>query len=287
MFHHEALLYDGSAGFLSGTLPFIQDGLERGDAVLVAVADERIELLRDALGPSDVEFADVTELGRNPARIIPAWTDFLARRGRPARGVGEPVWPGRRGAELVETQLHEALLNVAFEHAPDFQLLCPYDSSTLDDAVLHEARCSHPFVNAQPSRAYRENQLEPFEAPLAPPPAHARVLGFELDSLADVRRLTAEFAAGLERVDDLVLAVAEAAANSVRHGGGRGILRIWRTEAAVICDIRDRGHIDDPLAGRRSPDAEQLGGRGLWIANRVCDLVQVRPGAVRLHMRAN
>lgn len=289
MFRHEALLYDGPDGFVTAALPFIREGLENGEPVMIAVGGERIELLRERLGPSDVVFADMAVLGRNPARIIPAWKDFLDARKGPARGIGEPIWPGRSGAELVESQLHEALLNVAFVDADDFHLLCPYDTSRLDEAVIHEARCSHPHVNAEPSPVYRDTErlLAPFESPLAPPPAHARVLGFELDTLGEVRRSTQEFAADLdpERREDLVLAVAEAAANSVRHGGGRGILRSWREDGTLICELRDRGQIDDPLAGRRAPGADQLGGRGLWIANRVCDLVQVRPGAVRLHMK--
>ena len=155
--------------------------------------------------------------------------------------------------------------------------------------MVHEACAGHPHVNARPSTAYRERErlLAPFEAPLAPPPSNARVLGFELDTLVEVRRLTAECGDGLgrERGEDLVLAVAEAAANSVRHGGGRGILRIWQDDGSVICELRDRGRIDDPLAGRRAPNHEQIGGRGLWIANSVCDLVQIREGAVRLHMK--
>ena len=81
-----------------------------------------------------------------------------------------------------------------------------------------------------------------------------------------------------------MLAVGELAANSIRHGGGRGILRVWRTDDALICEIRDRGRIADPLAGRVKPGLEQLDGRGLWIANAVCDLIQIRAGAVRAHM---
>jgi anti-sigma regulatory factor (Ser/Thr protein kinase) len=46
--------------------------------------------------------------------------------------------------------------------------------------------------------------------------------------------------------------------------------------------------IGDPLAGREEPRGEQHSGRGLWIANQLCDLVQVRSYAtrsvVRLHM---
>jgi anti-sigma regulatory factor (Ser/Thr protein kinase) len=162
----------------------------------------------------------------------------------------------------------------------------------LDDSVVHEACCSHPTVNEQPSHAFRaaERLLAPFESPLPPPPAQARLLGFELDTIGDARRLTRQCAAELEpeRVDDLVLAVTELAANSIRHGGGRGILRIWHDGDTLVCEVRDRGRIRDPLAGRHVPDAEWVGGRGLWIANSLCDLVQVRSTAqgtaVRLHM---
>ena len=53
--------------------------------------------------------------------------------------------------------------------------------------------------------------------------------------------------------------------------------------------MRDDGSFDEPLAGRVRPMPAQMGGYGLWVANQVCDLVQIRslPGgsAVRLHMR--
>ena len=54
-------------------------------------------------------------LGHNPARIIPAWRDFADAHAGPIRGIGEPIWPGRGADELVECQLHESLLNVAFD----------------------------------------------------------------------------------------------------------------------------------------------------------------------------
>ena len=155
MFHHEALLYDGPDEFLAGTLPFIREGFERGEPVLIALAPEKLEAVGDALGSSDAEFVDMRVLGHNPARIIPAWRDFRTRHDGPVRGIGEPIWAGRSGAELVECQLHEALLNVAFNGADEFKLLCPYDTSVLDESVIHEACAGHPHVDAQPSRAYR------------------------------------------------------------------------------------------------------------------------------------
>src|SRR5215208_328197 len=106
-FRHEALFYSGEDGFLAGTLPFIHEAIAEGEPILVAVAGEKIELLRSRLnGAADrVLFADIRELGRNPALILPAWQDFVAdhaSRARRLRGIGEPVWPERTSAELAE-----------------------------------------------------------------------------------------------------------------------------------------------------------------------------------------
>jgi anti-sigma regulatory factor (Ser/Thr protein kinase) len=303
-FHHEALLYEGLEGFPAGVLPFLREGLEAGEPMLVAVGAERIGLLRDELGEDadGIEFVDMTELGRNPGRIIPAWEAFLAENGgdgAPVRGIGEPIWAGRRPEELVECQLHEALLNVAFADAEDFRLLCPYDRSALDGTVVHEACCSHPAVGRdgdhRASASYRGNGdlLAPFQTTFAPPRGPVEVLAFDRDMLEEVRTLVARRSAraGLtsDATADLVLAVNEAAANSVRHAGGRGVLRVWLQDDTVICEVKDPGVVDDPLVGRRRPSPHQTGGWGVYIAHQVCDLVQLRSGpggtVVRLHMR--
>ena len=150
-FRHEALLYAGEVDFLAGTLPFIREGVAADEPVLVVVSAARIGLLRSALGgdADRVAFADVADVGANPARIIPAWRDFVAGHdvaSRRARGIGEPIWAGRTPAELVECQRHETLLNLAFAGVPAWWLLCPYDTTSLGPEVLEEARRSHPFV---------------------------------------------------------------------------------------------------------------------------------------------
>jgi anti-sigma regulatory factor (Ser/Thr protein kinase) len=296
-FEHEDLFYEGVDGFVDGTLPFLREGLDAGEPMLVAVGPEKIARLRAALGSQAdaVEFVDMTVLGRNPGRIISAWWDFVeAHPDEPIRGIGEPVWAGRGASELVECQLHESLLNVAFAETASFRLLCPYDVGALAEGALHEARCSHPVVDSRASSHYRgaERLLSPFQTPLPAPGGPAASSAFDADSLAEVRRTVTDWAAraGLPRVRaaDLVLAVSEAAANSIVHGGGHGVLRAWSEDGSLVCEIRDRGRISDPLIGRRRPGLAATAGRGVWLAHQVCDLVQVRSSAdgtvVRVHM---
>jgi anti-sigma regulatory factor (Ser/Thr protein kinase) len=304
-FAHDAFLYDGDHDFLGGTVPFIRAGLAAGEPVLVAVGAVKIELLRAALGreAGAVRFADMADVGHNPARIIPAWQQFVAENGSPerrVRGVGEPIWPGRRPAELIECQRHEALLNVAFDTTSAWSLLCPYDRTALDRTIIDETYRSHPFVRRdgtrRPSASYDAHATATahLDAPLPEPAGPTRQMAFGPGGLTALRRLVSQHAeaAGLDtaRTSDLVLAVDEIAANSLRHGGGEGLLRLWHDGDTLLCEVRDRGHIDEPLVGRRRPMPDQPGGRGLWVANQVCDLVQLRSfpsgSAVRVHMRA-
>ena len=58
------------------------------------------------------------------------------------------------------------------------------------------------------------------------------------------------------RVSDLVLIVAELAANAVRHGGGSGRLRVWSTGEALYCQVTDGGTVVTAtlhLPGIRTP----------------------------------
>src|SRR5437867_8818153 len=103
-FRHEALLYRGIDDFLDRTACFVRAGLAAGEPALVMIPGDKIDRLSSALA-GDAErvlFVDMSEVGRNPARIIPAWRDFATacqERGRQARGIGEPIWAGRSAAE--------------------------------------------------------------------------------------------------------------------------------------------------------------------------------------------
>ncbi len=303
-FVHEAFLYRDSEEFLRGMLRFIRAGTENGEPVFVVLSAEKIERLKEALG-EDAErvlFADMAGIGATPARILAAWREFVDAFGaggpQPLRGIGEPIWPGRSDPELAECHRHESLLNLAFADTPSFRLLCPYDVSALDPKVVEEAERTHPFVSDlesfRDSGTYRgiDAIAAPFAEALGEPPDRAEELTFGGDSLAEVRDLIARWAqqAGLggARAENLVLAVNEIATNSIRHGGGSGVLRMWEEDGVLLCQIEDQGRIEVPLAGRLQPVLDEPGGRGLWLANQLCDLVQVRTFAdgnvVRIHM---
>ncbi|HEX2564829.1 MAG TPA: sensor histidine kinase [Acidimicrobiales bacterium] len=301
-FRHEALLYAGEAEFVSATSTFIREGLAAGEDVLAVVDAPKIGLLQSALGgqAAAVEFADMGVVGRNPGRILDAWYRFAtehAGRGRSARGIGEPVSASRSAAELVECQLHEALLNVAFPPQPAWTLLCPYDTATLGTTTVAEARRTHPFVRSGAEsgksaefarQAYGGPGAAPspwqFRDPLPEPPAGPSTLQLAIgeSSLGALRRRVvahaAEAGASPARAGDLALAATELATNSLRHGGGHGRLRLWADGASLMCEVADAGHITDPLVGRRRPTSRQLHGRGLWLVQQLCDLVQVRTG---------
>lgn len=299
-FVHDAHFYQTRAEFTSGVLPFVAAGAEAGVPVVVASQGRNLELLRARLDGLDerVAFADLASIGPNPGRLL-SWMQQITERhhGHAVRYVHEAAWRSRRPEEIDEVIRHEGLIN---QIASNWQVsvLCPYDLSLGRD-VIASAERTHPVVlrggHRLASPSYDPHVRVPASCdwPLGDPPARASVLAYR-DDLARVRAFTSGHAdqAGLpdRRVQDLVIAVGELAANTLAHTSGPGQLSIWATPKEIICQVHDSGHIEDPLMGRLRPDAADVGGgRGLWVVNQVCDLVQIRSSRsdtqIRLHMR--
>jgi anti-sigma regulatory factor (Ser/Thr protein kinase) len=299
-FSHETATYRGNGGFLDLVLPFVREGLARDEVVVVAEPRPRLEQLRAALGTDAdaVELLDMGEVGSNPARIIAVWDEVLGRTtaaGRRLRGVGEPAFPGRSPAELAECLLHEILLNTAFDGGPAWRLMCPYDEGGLAPGVVAAAGPVHP-VSCTAQGPQRNGDFAGDQAAAAlgaslPAPTDGVLRGdFSAPDVPAVRRTVASFArsCGLsaDRVDALQLAASELATNSVSHGGGTGLLAMWREPGAAVVEFSDAGTIADPLVGRLRPDARSDGGgRGLYLVNQLCDLVQLRSSAAGTTVR--
>ena len=286
-FSHQALFYRGEDEFLDRVARFIRPGLDGGEPVVAAVPGPRLELLRAGLDgdAGKVQLIDMADLGRNPARIIPAVSDMVqAYPGRRVHYVGEPIWAGRSSEEMCEAVRHEALINLAWSDA-SMRVLCPYDADALDEDVIADAQRTHPTLvddgGERASGDFMGHALpDSCERPLPEPPPEAITLTFGRPDLAQLRALVSQqtLAArlGYDQAADLVLAVNELATNSVRHAGGHGELRVWRKGDELICEVRDDGQIADPLAGRVRPDPAAPAGRGLWMVNQLCDLVEMR-----------
>jgi hypothetical protein len=235
-----------------------------------------------------VVFADMADVGHNPAMIIPAWRDFIHRhggRGHPVRGIGEPIWATRQREVIVEAQLHEALLNVAV--APDIPLwlLCPYDTLALDQQVIVEATRSHPVVveaqtyrgSARYGGAAHIGQL--LCTPFREPCVAATPITFDSRNQCHVGEILAFAAvAGLrfERAVKLAAAVDDVAAAIDRDNLDVDI-RVWSEPAARVCEITDPDAVHDAMFGRRT-DPRSSRDRAVMLANQTCDLVQVRSG---------
>jgi len=293
---HNALLYGSVDEYVDAITSFVG----AGEPALVAVPYPKKELLHEILGArTRVSFVDMADLGRNPARIIPAVRSFVhAQGGRPTRFVGEPTWPGRSAAEMGEVLLHEGLLDIAMAGTA-ISILCPYDTVALDAAIIADAERVHTHLldggRRRESATYDPDMaMALFRRPLPPAPSHAASLVFDHD-LSRLRHFVEEGAGrtGLadERLQDLLLAVNEVATNAVIHVGTPGLIRFWHDAEAmeVVCDLCDDGRIDQPLVGRFGPYPLAVEGWGLWMVNQVCDLVELRSGDwgtnVRLHVR--
>jgi anti-sigma regulatory factor (Ser/Thr protein kinase) len=285
-FEHEAIFYGDLEQFAAATGTFVEEGLADGQPVMVALPPARLEALRDHLGPlaPQVRFVDMAELGRNPARLIPAWRRFVDEHPEAAapRAVAEPVWAARAADELDECYRHEALLNVAFAAGRPFRLMCPYDAASLGDDVLDQVRRSHPkLVEAgcrRPSPSF-DPWPDVFAGTLDEPTVVAGEACFDASSLGEMRARVSGWAASVlpsPMAGDLTLAAHEMAVNCVVHGGGGGCLRYWRQGTAAVVELSSEGCFEDPLVGRVAPDPEGEGGRGMWLANQLCDLVQLR-----------
>lgn len=299
---HDAFLYTDASSYRTGLLDFVRCGIERAEPVLAVVPPPGLDLLHSAL--DDAELAEVRTLdmsvaGRNPGRIIGSViTPFIREHeGRQVRIIGEPVWPDRTAEEYPACAEHEALINVALHNAPA-HVLCPYDVTRLDRAILVDATRTHPLMTAGPNRWTSPGYTDPralaalFDLPLSAPPSDADVLVItRATGTSAARRFVHDFAdcAGMApaRIADLRLAVQELVVNTLLHSGGSGLLTIWVTEHQLVCQVQDGGRIEDPLVGRRPPAPPEIG-HGLFIVHEVCDLVRIhrRSGGttVRIHL---
>jgi len=289
--HHPALLYRNQSELLDDLVPFVRDGIDRGEPVLVAIAAEPLEALSDAVGSAvGLALVDTAAWCPEPVTRLRAFHDHVTSEvsaGAPAvRLVSEAVWPAADVDLEREWQRYESAVNEVLAPFP-VSLVCTYDLARLPPSIPSVARRTHPFVRhgtEDPSEDFEEpaDFLRRWTSTLGPVPGDASALADPSD-LPGARRFLLEQAmrAGLgrDRTADLCVAANEVLTNAIVHAGGPTGLSAWIEHEALICQIDDAGAgISDPIVGYRPPPATAERGRGLWLARQLVDLIQISPG---------
>lgn len=292
---HQALFYRDDREYLEGLTCFLTPALAAEEPIALALPQPKLSLVREELCDFKKDLLDMSELGRNPGRIL-AFIERLRQehRGRRLHYVGEPIWPGRTPEEIREAVRHEALINVALD-GTSTRVLCPYDAVGLDDGVLASAKRTHPEIvergTTRSSYSYSEEIPAECELPLSPPPGDALAYVVREGALGALRAAVRDYGRGTgvrgELVDDLQIVANELATNALAHGDPPRSLVMWGTPEKVVCQVDNEGAISDPLAGRRPPRPTAERGMGLWIVHQLSDLVEMRDGertTIRAHL---
>jgi len=283
-YRHNALAYSGEDDFVRFATTFLIMGLDDGEPGLLITSPRRIDNVRVALaelGRGDeapgLRFLDTATEVRNPAVALSVLAEFAGEAGgRRVRSIGDLAGPGRTTAALAEAQLHEMLLNTPVCEDWNMWLTCPYDMSGLSLEDVETVALCHPKHRTDLSNLAAAK----FGSELPPRPADAGTFPIDFRDLGSVRAIvrTAASMSGLdiERAEEFVYAVNEVISNSLRHGDGKAEIALWAEGESLVCEVHDGGRIVDPLTGRIPPSLSRTSGRGLWMVNHLCDLVQVR-----------
>jgi hypothetical protein len=160
---HQALVYRTTDQFLRTMVPFLVEGVKRGDGLVAAAAKDKIKLLRSELGPSgqDVTFLSSDGWYRDPFTTLEGFRSAVDEKAAAGHGwvrvIGEPVWLGRSPEDVTRWVRYEALINLALADVRA-TIVCPYDASAVPPAIVTAARRTHPrmYGEAGRNRKYRE-----------------------------------------------------------------------------------------------------------------------------------
>jgi CheY-like chemotaxis protein len=163
---HEALVYSSTDDLAAGTLPFLRQGLARGEQVLIVLREGACAVLREALGEdaARIEFADAVEWYRSPEHALEQYGRYFGEhlgRGAPrVRVVAEVVWPPSSApVDIAGWKRYEAGISGAMAPVP-VSFVCAYDTRELPAEIITDALRTHPILRAPdgawPSASYSQ-----------------------------------------------------------------------------------------------------------------------------------
>jgi len=307
---HIALVYSCEEVLLSAISSFVSEGIRCGEPVVVVADELQSGLLREGLAETGtsgaISFMGTLGGWRRPASAIAAYRNLLeSLLGAGAQRVRliEQVEPDELEPDQRAWARHEAVLNRAFAMWP-LSVLCPFDGRALPASVIEMIERTHPQLLVGGKATHSPRYADPTEMIRSLGIGHLVVedsaprLELQFDRVVGIPRHAVQIAVAParlppERVEDLVLAFSEVAANALVHGSGATFVRVWATEGVAVCTVTDEGTaFTDLLAGYVPPARAELveRGKGLWVSRQLCDEVDIWPCesglTVRLVVRA-
>jgi anti-sigma regulatory factor (Ser/Thr protein kinase) len=282
---HEAGFYASDAEFRALIVPFAEEGIAAGEAVIIGYDDRKSALLRSWLSdPSAVEFIGDESLYATPARAIATYRrlfEFHTAMGAgQIRIAGDVPHPGN-GRRFEGWDRYEAAVNTVWQDFPVWGR-CLYDTTTTPPTVVDVVERTHPRI-VSPTGERRESDryqdaLAFEDLPYAPDPLEGSTPVAELVNrpAADARHALARIARGRVRgpiAQDFLIGVTEAVTNAQDHGRPPATVRIWAAGERVVVTVHDTGNGPaDRLAGLVPAPSSTPGrhlGLGLWVMHQL------------------
>lgn len=299
---HTAVASRSTDELLGLLVPYIRAGEVAGAPVHVSLKAELLEPLQAAVGPAGeaVHWTDSSTWHPSPSRRLRALEAIVkaSRRadGVPARFVGECALCAGDPPELVAEWLRvDAVMNEVLA-GTGIDVVCVYHGPSLPASVIGEALRSHPHVGLhppvpRPGAPTARTFLARHQPTALPVPEDAGRIAGLLDP-GDVRAFLREEldrrATAPALVDELLLVATELVTNSRQAGASWIALACWWSAHGVVVQVDDDGSgTIDPGAGYLRPPLAAFGGRGLWIARQLTDVVEIAPRSDGTSVRAH
>lgn len=301
-YSHSALFYDTDEELVAGLVPFVEQGIEADERVVVVVSLSIGEMIRERVGPgAEFDLLNSADVYTHPVRTLAAYVETVragTEQGRSMRVAGQPIWTGLSPLEIAEWTCVEAACNLVFASSP-LQMLCPYDAARLDPSIIAAARRTHPeirhgsHVTTSPDFSPFDHQTAVRASELPARPATSEQISiFSAADLAPVQSFVEAFARSQGtadgRITDLALAVEALVDHVIDFRAGPARLHIWANAEQLVYEIESSGLLSSPFAGYLPPSADPIES-GLWLAGAKCDLLAVRERrgntTVRVHFQ--
>ncbi|WP_319460520.1 ATP-binding protein [Micromonospora sp. RTP1Z1] len=310
-FVHAALIVDSDDTLRSRLVPALRRSIAAHERVYLLVGAHVERVVRDALGA----LADRLEWGERASfhlRLGFAYERlrrYLASQHAAGSRVHVITEPDVSADPGPDAPVDRATAHLSYESACGDEyaeygcaVTCLWDSRRHPTVLIKSVRDLHnheltesgcqPNAGHVASADYLRARSEiPLEA--APTVVDLDIGLVDLDQLTPLRGALRGWAEGrsfdADATGDVVVAVTEVATNGLVHGALPVRLRGWHHRDMLIVQVDDSGgRRIPPAAGFHRPgSADRVGGRGLWLARQLADVVTLHSGerssSIRLH----